>query len=194
MCRAPLHNKEQSHLACDLEKVFQALLQVSQLGKRLNENTAPSLKKEKRLVCSRSAQAPIHIQGAVPCFVWSFTMSFAFFSYYLENNFMEDKMLRWDLSCQNNCIYSNFLNITEIHLCTHIFFFSFSTAHMTWKFPGQGLNLSWSCHLHHSCSNPGSLTHCTRLGIKPAPPQRQVGSLTCCTEEPQVKCVNIYWT
>ena len=40
-----------------------------------------------------------------------------------------------------------------------------------WKFPGQGSNPSHSCNLHHNHS--GSLTHCTRPGIKPMPPQRQ---------------------
>ena len=31
------------------------------------------------------------------------------------------------------------------------------------------------------CSNTGSLTHCARLGVKLAPPQRQAGSLVHCT-------------
>ena len=35
-----------------------------------------------------------------------------------------------------------------------------------WKFPDQGSNLSHSCDLHHSCSNAGSLTHFTGLGIE----------------------------
>ena len=34
---------------------------------------------------------------------------------------------------------------------------------ITRKFPGQRLDLSCSQDLHHSCSNGGSLTHCTRL-------------------------------
>lgn len=42
-----------------------------------------------------------------------------------------------------------------------------------WKFPHQGLNLSQSCKLCHSCSNAGSLTHCPRLGTEPAPSHRQ---------------------
>ena len=41
-----------------------------------------------------------------------------------------------------------------------------------WKFPGQELNPSCSCDLHHSCSHTGSLTHCTRLGIEPVPLQQ----------------------
>ena len=43
---------------------------------------------------------------------------------------------------------------------------------------GQGSHLSQSCNLYHSCSNTGSLTHCTRSGMAPVPPQRQGGSLT----------------
>lgn len=43
-----------------------------------------------------------------------------------------------------------------------------------WKFPCQGLNLSHSFNLHHSCGHDaGSLTHCAGLGIKPALPQRR---------------------
>ena len=42
-----------------------------------------------------------------------------------------------------------------------------------WKFPGQGLNLSCSGNLHHSFSNTGSLTHCTRPGIEPIPQQHR---------------------
>ena len=57
------------------------------------------------------------------------------------------------------------------------FFFLFWPPPQHMKFLGQGRNLSWSCDLCHSCSNVGSLNHCTRLGIKPAPPQREAGSL-----------------
>ena len=39
------------------------------------------------------------------------------------------------------------------------------------KFLGQGSNLSCRCHLRHSCSSAGSLSHCTGLGIKPRPQQ-----------------------
>ena len=46
--------------------------------------------------------------------------------------------------------------------------------------PGQASNLSQSCDLRHTCSNAGSLTHDVKLGIEPAPPQRQAGSLTHC--------------
>ena len=48
-----------------------------------------------------------------------------------------------------------------------IIFFFFSHTHNTWKFLGQGLNLSLSCNL---MLDP--LTYCTGLGIEPAPPQR----------------------
>ena len=35
-----------------------------------------------------------------------------------------------------------------------LFFLNFyGHAHSIWKFPGQGLHLSWRCDLHHSCSN-----------------------------------------
>ena len=32
-------------------------------------------------------------------------------------------------------------------------FFSYGPIHGIWKFLGQGLNLSPSCYLHHSCGN-----------------------------------------
>ena len=60
------------------------------------------------------------------------------------------------------------------------FFFFFGHTLSIWTFPGQGLNPSQSCKLHHSCSNTRSLTHCAGLGIKPMPPQRQARSLTHC--------------
>ena len=37
-----------------------------------------------------------------------------------------------------------------------LYFFN-GDAHTTWKFPGQGLNLSHSCNLHCSCGTSGSL-------------------------------------
>ena len=40
-------------------------------------------------------------------------------------------------------------------------FFIFGSTHATWKFSGQGSNLSCSCDLCHGCSNGRSLTHCT---------------------------------
>ena len=51
----------------------------------------------------------------------------------------------------------------------------------TWKSPGQGSNPSHRCNLRHSCSNAGPLTYFIEMGIEPAPPQRQTGSLTHCT-------------
>ena len=46
--------------------------------------------------------------------------------------------------------------------------------------PGPGIKSEPLCH---SCGNARSLTHCARMGIKPATPQRQRqrGSLTHCT-------------
>ena len=52
-------------------------------------------------------------------------------------------------------------------------FFFLGCTQGVWKFLGQGLLLSLSCSLHHSCSNTGSLTHCTGPGIELAPPQKQ---------------------
>ena len=61
------------------------------------------------------------------------------------------------------------------------FHLSFSShPRRTEKFPGQGSNPNCSCDQHHSCSNPGSLTHCVGPGIRPARPQRQADSLTSC--------------
>ena len=56
--------------------------------------------------------------------------------------------------------------------------FFFGQARDIWKFLGQGLNASHSCHLYHSCSHTESLTLCTRLEITPTPPQRQHRLLT----------------
>ena len=62
------------------------------------------------------------------------------------------------------------------------FFFSFISCHNSiWKFPGQGLNPIPSCNQYHSCTNARLLTHCTGLGMEPAPPQNQARSLTHCT-------------
>ena len=48
------------------------------------------------------------------------------------------------------------------------------SSHSMWKF------LGWSCNLHHSGSNTGSLTHWTRQGTGAAPPQRQSQLLAHC--------------
>ena len=50
-----------------------------------------------------------------------------------------------------------------------------------WKFLGQGSNPSRTCSLHHSCGNARSLTQWVSLGLKPAMPQKQAGSLILCT-------------
>ena len=60
----------------------------------------------------------------------------------------------------NRCV-DLFLCLVFGHICS------------TWRFPGQGSNPSHSCKLHHSCSNAGSLTHCTRAEIEAMPPKRQ---------------------
>ena len=48
-----------------------------------------------------------------------------------------------------------------------VFFFSFffGSTHGIWKVPGQGLNLSCSCDLCHSCGNARSLTNCISPGV-----------------------------
>lgn len=51
------------------------------------------------------------------------------------------------------------------------FFFN-GHIHTIWKFPVQWLNLHCSCYLYHNCGNTRSLIQHTRLGIKPASPQR----------------------
>ena len=35
------------------------------------------------------------------------------------------------------------------------------------RVPGPGIRSEWSCDLHCSCGNSGSLIHCARLGIEP---------------------------
>ena len=60
-----------------------------------------------------------------------------------------------------------------------IFFLPFSAMPIAYGCSqAQGSNLS---DLRHSCGNARSLTHCTKPGIEPAMPQRQVRSLTHCT-------------
>ena len=43
------------------------------------------------------------------------------------------------------------------------FLFFFGLTHGIWTFPDQGLNVSQSCNLHHSCGNAESLTCCATL-------------------------------
>ena len=56
-----------------------------------------------------------------------------------------------------------------VHIYIYIFFFStiFGTLqHM--EFLGQGSDPNQGLNLSHSCGNASSLTHCARLGTKPA--------------------------
>ena len=62
-----------------------------------------------------------------------------------------------------------------------LFFFSVWAVPM--EIPRPEIGSNQSCDLGHSCSNPGSSTHCAWLGIKLASPQRQAGSLTHCATE-----------
>ena len=59
-----------------------------------------------------------------------------------------------------------------------LFFFQLHLKHM--EVPGRELTSDCSHDLCHSCGNARSLTHCAKLGMEPALPQRQVGSLTHC--------------
>lgn len=61
-----------------------------------------------------------------------------------------------------------------------VFFFFFSCTHGMCKFPGQGLNRSQSCDLHHSYGNAGSLTHCAGPGIEPCCHRGKARSSTRC--------------
>ena len=61
-----------------------------------------------------------------------------------------------------------------------VFFFSLCWNCGLWKFPGQELNLSHSCNLHHSWGSDGSLTHCAGLGIKLTLLQRHHQILKLC--------------
>ena len=64
-----------------------------------------------------------------------------------------------------------YLVIIKVLLKMYIFVILWpKVRHM--KFPGQELNLSHSCDLHHSCGSGRSLTQCALPGIKPTPPQR----------------------
>ena len=48
-----------------------------------------------------------------------------------------------------------------------IFTFIFLVTPWHMEFSGQGSDPNCSCDLSHSCSHPGSLTHCAWLGIEP---------------------------
>ena len=66
----------------------------------------------------------------------------------------------------------NPLSSSTDRLCDLFLFFSLGYTCGIWKFPGQGLNLSCSCHLRHSCGNAGSLSHCAGPEIEPEPQQQ----------------------
>ena len=63
--------------------------------------------------------------------------------------------------------------IIIVCVCVCVSVFDFGRTHSSWKFPGQGSNLSRSCSLHHSYGSARSLTHFAGPGTKPAPPPRQ---------------------
>ena len=71
------------------------------------------------------------------------------------------------VSSLEKCLFKFFVHLILFCGCTHDI----------WKFPGQGLNLSRTCNLCHSCSNAGSLNHRAGLGIKPTAPCNWRG---CC--------------
>ena len=56
------------------------------------------------------------------------------------------------------------LNTQMAQNCPLAFFFFYGHTHGTWKFPGQGSNLSYSFDLCCSCCNTGFLTHHTTAG------------------------------
>ena len=60
----------------------------------------------------------------------------------------------------------------------------FGHTHGILTFPGQGLNLTCSSDLHYSCSDAGSFSQCSRLGMEPTPPQKQpwILNLLCHSE------------
>ena len=109
-------------------------------------------------------------------------------------------MLLWKSSCffiegiqkwDENWESEDIVKWEIYHFLLFLFFFWPHTCCM-WKFLCQGSNLSHSYDLHHSCDNAGSLTPCTRPGIKPMPQQwpkllqrhcwfLNARSLTCCT-------------
>ena len=80
-----------------------------------------------------------------------------------------------DVKCHLLCLLAicmYFLEKCLFKSCVHFCLFVFGCSLSVWKFPGQGSNLSCSCDLCHRCSDIRSLTHCTRMGIKPMPLQR----------------------
>ena len=89
--------------------------------------------------------------------------------------------LQYLISVMANDVKHLFICLFASHIsswvkCSGFSFFSppfLGHTHGIWMCLGQGSNLS------HSCSNARFLTHCARLGIKPATPQRQAGFSHC---------------
>ena len=64
-------------------------------------------------------------------------------------------------------MYVNVLSSELIFFFFFFFFFFFAHPLEKWEFLGQGLKLSCSCNLHHSCGNAGSLSYCAGQGLNP---------------------------
>ena len=79
------------------------------------------------------------------------------------------------------------IQFLSFHFCLTFMLFHyllrllFLATHSIWKFLGQGLNLSPSCNVCHSCGKAGSLTHCDGGRIEPMEPQRQCQILNLAT-------------
>ena len=71
-------------------------------------------------------------------------------------------LCNFDLDC------TKFRRTDTSMILTFFFFFFNGCTHGIWKFQDQVLNLSHSCN---AAAMLDSLTHCTRSGIEPAPPQ-----------------------
>jgi len=98
-----------------------------------------------------------------------------------------------EIKPRNYGLSTKYDDATSLQILKNNCFLFFSHTHGIQKFPGRGSNLSQNCDLcRHSSSNAGSFTHCTRPGIKPAPPQRQARPLTPCTTAgtPKIKFFN----
>ena len=56
------------------------------------------------------------------------------------------------------CVLNMSIHVASYLLpISFLFFFFFCHTRCIWKFPAQELNPSWSCNLHRTCSNPGSV-------------------------------------
>ena len=78
-------------------------------------------------------------------------------------------------------------NFLMYYVCL-FFFFQPRSRYM--EVPGPGIESEW--HRFCSCSNAGSWTHCTELGIKPAMPQRPARSWSHCATTGTPYCL-ISW-